>query len=160
MDCREKVLIKIYGDVINSYKNPENPSFDFVFKRINEGMYDNFLKELENQYIVSNLSDLNYSSCLSFSIINKLDKKIKYGINLSLVGRYAILQQYKTKNYISNLVSNNAEKYSSLVSLFDKHEIILLDENIVNEKLPIKIEDEDFNEETGSCVKNLLFERL
>ena len=42
MSNREKVLIKICHDILNSYENPESPNFSFVGKRINEGMYESF----------------------------------------------------------------------------------------------------------------------
>ena len=83
MSNREKVLIKICHDILNSYENPESPNFSFVGKRINEGMYDDFLNAVETQYIVSDLSDLNYSSCLDWSITSRRDEKNKYGVSLS-----------------------------------------------------------------------------
>ena len=129
MSNREKVLIKICHDVLNSYENPESPNFIFVGKRINEGMYDEFLNAVETQYIVSDLSDLNYSSCLDWSITSRRAPDIS----------------------IEDL---------PLITLFQQHNIILLDGFILNSKLPVKIEDEDFTEETQSCVYNLLFERL
>ena len=140
MSNREKVLIKICHDVLNSYENPESPNFIFVGKRINEGMYDEFLNAVETQYIVSDLSDLNYSSCLDWSITSRRDEKNRYGVSLSLVDIS-----------IEDL---------PLITLFQQHNIILLDGFILNSKLPVKIEDEDFTEETQSCVYNLLFERL
>ena len=62
MSNREKVLIKICHDILNSYENPKRPNFSFVGKRINEGMYDEFLNAVEAQSRVSDLSDLFYSS--------------------------------------------------------------------------------------------------
>ena len=102
MSNREKVLIKICHDVLNSYENPESPNFSFVGKRINEGMYDEFLNAVETQYIVSDLSDLNYSSCLDWSITSRRDEKNRYGVSLSLVGRYAVAQRYKSGRYLSH----------------------------------------------------------
>lgn len=103
MSNREKVLIKICHDVLNSYENPESPNFIFVGKRINEGMYDEFLNAVETQYIVSDLSDLNYSSCLDWSITSRRDEKNRYGVSLSLVGRYAVAQRYKSGRYLSQI---------------------------------------------------------
>ena len=154
MSNREKVLIKICHDVLNSYENPESPNFIFVGKRINEGMYDGFLKAVETQYIVSDLSDLNYSSCLDWTITSRRDEKNRYGVSLSLVGRY------KSGRYLSHQSPDISIEDLPLITLFQQHNIILLDGFILNSKLPVKIEDEDFTEETQSCVYNLLFERL
>lgn len=160
MSNKEKILTKICNDVIESYRNPQNPNFNFILERTSNGMYDGFLKDLETLYIIHDLSDLNYSSCLTCSIINKVDKKIKYGIKLSLVGKYAILKKYKTKQPITEISYNIDDTDSLLISLFNKHKILLLEDIILNSKIPIKIKDEDFTEQTNSCVYNLLFERL
>lgn len=160
MSNREKVLIKICHDVLNSYENPESPNFIFVGKRINEGMYDEFLNAVETQYIVSDLSDLNYSSCLDWSITSRRDEKNRYGVSLSLVGRYAVAQRYKSGHYLSHQSPDISIEDLPLITLFQQHNIILLDGFVLNSKLPVKIEDEDFTEETQSCVYNLLFERL
>lgn len=122
-------------------------------------MYDEFLNAVETQYIVSDLSDLNYSSCLDWSITSRRDEKNRYGVSLSLVGRYAVAQRYKSGHYLSHQSPDISSEDLPLITLFQQHNIILHD-GFLNSKLPVKIEDEDFTEETQSCVYNLLFERL
>ena len=76
------------------------------------------------------------------------------------MGRYAVAQRYKSGRYLSHQSPGISSEDLPLITLFQQHNIILLDGFVLNSKLPVKIEDEDFTEETQSCVYNLLFERL
>lgn len=97
---------------------------------------------------------------MDWTITSRQDEKNRYGVSLSLVGRYAVAQRYKSGRYLSHQSPDISSEDLPLITLFQQHNIILLDGFVLNSKLPVKIEDEDFTEETQSCVYNLLFERL
>jgi len=151
---------KICKDILCAYVDLHTPDFSFVLRRIKDGIYFNFTEEFEKVFKVEDLSDFNHDICYSLSLKDSGKKNYGYGVNISLVGPFAFIgRPTNEENYIVTRQNCNNQKEKFILDILEKNEIIIMSLDDLKTKLPVEIDDIDFENQKSNLVFNVLFYR-
>ena len=133
---QEITLQEIKTVIQKRYKSLESPDFSFTRNRQVSKNHKCILKELERNYQVEDVTDLNCDVCSRFVLTKE---KRAWVLELSMVGPYAILLDMdKTHSPILNFSSERNTK--EVCELLIDYNLFFLEECMLKEPIPLKLD--------------------
>jgi hypothetical protein len=154
VDNRKKLLDNIINDIKTKYQSLEKPNFTFVSKIVDRNPYWEFIEGLKAYCEIEDITDINYD--VSFVYIVNCSNQ-QYMLQLSMVGRYAALYRLSSKREM--LIIDPKEVVvepivKTIINALEKEDIALLDEQMLDSELNIKINinDEKMTSSLDECL--------
>jgi hypothetical protein len=154
VDNRKKLLDNIINDIKTKYQSLEKPNFTFVSKIVDRNPYREFIEGLKAYCEIEDITDINYD--VSFVYIVNCSNQ-QYMLQLSMVGRYAALYRLSSKREM--LIIDPKEVVvepivKTIINALEKEDIALLDEQMLDSELNIKINinDEKMTSSLDECL--------
>ena len=124
----EPSLETITQAVLEAYGSLESLMRSFVFKRHQQAPYQSLIERLRASFDITDHTDLNYDVCLTLSL---MCQGKEWGLDLSLVGRYALLRRVSDPNARLEVISSEAEceteSEKRILSTLEEEGVVALD---------------------------------
>lgn len=123
---------------LRSYRDLDNPSFDFVSQSFKSNPYKNLMSELSQVGEIEEDTDLNED--VSFGVAIKTDEGM-WILRLSMLERLALLLRVEDTK-LNSLVSPRApvkESELRIINLLSNHNILLLQKEELEQECPVHL---------------------
>lgn len=134
-------LNRLREEIARIYKSLHNPDFSFVKKVTSLRPYDPLVSEMKRSFEVQEITDENYDVCFRY-LLSNIEKQ--WVVELSMLGRYAVVLRLSGDHSIKIVGENNAEKFErDILSLLTRNDFdILIDEDL-EQKIPLILSSTD-----------------